>query len=159
MLKIQPKSYCRRLVKLFIFWVWAIGKIILWKRYLVLCLENFLCYIVEEVSRNVLPAVGLPLYKFNLRIQPVKDLDICSAYFFCETSYELHMLRSSTAWIHRLNLLSENLSQTWKSALFFLLFRISSSPPVILLKVMFQLFRSIWSSSAACTQMRITEPL
>ena len=93
-------------------WVWTIGKIVLWKRYLVLCLENFLCYILEQVSRIVLPAVGFPLYKFNLRIQPVKDLGICSAYFFFETSYELHMPRSSTAWIHRLNLLSENPSQT-----------------------------------------------
>ena len=64
--------------------------------------------------------------------------------------------------------------------LFFLLFRISSSPPVILLYlkkkyeatytvcdpcftshlgVMFQQFCSIWSSSAVCTQMRITEQL
>ena len=107
---------------------------VLWKRYLVLFFV-----LLWNKYLGVLPVVGFPLYEFNLRILAVKDLDICSACFSFETSCKLHMPRSLRAWIHRLNLLSEDLSQwlkeTWKPALFFLPFRISSSRPVILLKL------------------------
>ena len=69
---------------------------VLLKRYLVLCLKHFLCYIVEQVSRSVKKCFTCSRVS-TLQIQAVKDLGIRSACYFFETSYKLHMLRSLRA--------------------------------------------------------------
>ena len=84
---------------------------------------QFHCFFSMRKKTPFILTTGIKSREKPALSQEIKkeDWGIRSACFFFETSNKLHMPRSLRAWIHRL------------TALFFLPFCISSSPPVILL--------------------------